>query len=361
MRETRPPIAWKRPLILYLLTWGTTTFVGLTFGSIGAALTYSVSLMLILSCHELGHYFQTRRYCVPASLPHFIPIPMEPFGTFGAIIFMGGRIPNMRALFDIGISGPLAGLIPTLVCCYFGIKWSHVGPIPHNGTLVFGESLLFQWIIGLLHGPIPPGMDLMMHPLALSAWVGLFITSLNLMPFGQLDGGHLFYALVGPDAPRWARRLFWTAFALVVWYQLWTLLPMLLLIAFLGTTHPPTRNDKASLGVCRRLLGWATLAFVFIGFTPNPIRVDLEQAPIQYVAHEDTVEGLRDGTAIGNGTSGPSEDTGLSTDTPSLSSPRRLPLRDCRRLIYWGPFKSHEADRQLARGLSYTRACFLGE
>lgn len=297
-------INWKLPLLLYVLTWFTTTGFRLDNGVIGQfllalvlfpingelafeawsrlgtvlwfGLQFSGALMFILTCHELGHYIQTRRYGVESSLPYFIPMPIGPFGTLGAVIAMNDRIPNRRALFDIGISGPLAGLVPTLFCLYFGIQWSYFGPRSlGGGDFSFGEPLLFQWFSQWIYGPMPHDMTLYAHPVAMAGWVGLFLTSLNLMPFSQLDGGHVFYALLGRRAARFSWAIFYGIILLVVAFQLlqyWALI--LVLLALLGVAHPPTADDSVPLTPTRRVLGFCTLAIVFLGLTPTPITIN---------------------------------------------------------------------------------------
>lgn len=269
-----PPISWRRPLLFYLLTWLSTTYVGSFYGGAGfwSGLWFSVPLMTILTCHEFGHYFQSRRYGVHSTLPYFLPVPFPPFGTFGAVIRMDSHIPNPKALFDIGISGPLAGLVPTLILMVIGIALSSVEQVvPTEGSLTFGEPLLFRWVSSLFFDRSIPGTDLMLHPIGMAAWTGLFITSLNLLPLGQLDGGHVFYALLKRRAAPLATALFFLLIGLVVCFGRleWTL--MILLLALFGIRHPPTADDSIPIGRFRTVLGWLTLAFLLIGFTPNPI------------------------------------------------------------------------------------------
>lgn len=298
-----PAINWKLPLLLYVLTWLTTSgfrldnfllfyqfFLSLLLfpmnpelaheawsqfsGILLQGLEFSIPLMFILTCHELGHYIQTRRYGVYSSLPYFIPMPFGPFGTLGAVIAMDGRIPNPKALFDIGISGPLAGLIPTMFCLYFGVKWSYLVPTSSIGEMVFGFPLLFQYLTYWFYGPIPPDVTLAIHPVAKAGWVGLFLTSLNLLPFSQLDGGHVFYALIGRRAGAISWTVFYVIIILVILFQLWHWILILLILAAIGVSHPPTANDSIRLTPARRILGWATLAFVFFGLTPTPISLN---------------------------------------------------------------------------------------
>ena len=248
-------------------------------GKLWGALQFSAALMLILICHEFGHYIQSRRYRVQSSLPFFIPMPFGPFGTLGAVIAMDDNVPNSKALFDIGITGPLAGLIPTLVFLYYGIQWSFLGP-RQPGEIEFGDPLLVQWAIYWIFGHIPPDMMLYHHPFAMAAWAGLFLTSLNLMPVSQLDGGHIIYALLGRKSVPVIYCLFVAAIIAVVWFQLWHFALILVLIMLIGLAHPPTANDAIPLGWFRHCLGWATLLFVFIGFVPVPLTLD-EYMPLE--------------------------------------------------------------------------------
>lgn len=237
----------------------------------GGGLSFALAVMTTLLAHELGHFLQALRYHVPASLPYFIPMPASPIGTMGAVIVMQPGIGNRRTLFDIGISGPLAGLVPALVFSIVGLRWSRVVAIPaHPVGWMLGEPLLFKFLGYLVFGPVPEGMTISLHPVAYAGWVGIFITALNLFPIGQLDGGHVLYALLLRRAHGIAQGLLMACMlAVVVWgYWGWTL--MILLLMLMGPIHPPTANDNVPLGTARTILGWATLAFVPIGFTPVP-------------------------------------------------------------------------------------------
>ncbi len=252
-------------------------------------LTYSIGIMAILGAHELGHYLQARRYGIPASLPYFIPFPISPFGTMGAVIVQQSGTADRKSMFDIAISGPLAGLVIALPLTYWGIKISQIkpGPISYDG-FIYGEPLLLKWMLRAVRGPTPEGYEVFMHPIMFAGWVGIFITALNLIPIGQLDGGHILYCLIGKRAHRVARGLFWIAAGTVAFsvmfgdgsYVGWSL--MLFLIWMLGTRHPPTANDRVPLGPLRIIVGWLTLMFVFIGLTPMPIN-EFRPAPKQRV------------------------------------------------------------------------------
>lgn len=259
--EPRGP-RWALPSFLFIATCFSTFLVG------GPA--FAASLMFILLAHELGHYLQARRYGVPASLPYFIPMPFTPIGTMGAVIGMRPHSAHTRALFDLAITGPIAGLIPALVASYAGLRMSTVGVIEEGGNFLrLGEPLVFKLLSQLIFGPLPEGHDVTLHPIAFAGWVGIFITALNLLPIGQLDGGHILYTLL----PRYAypvslALLAAAAVAVVVGgYWQWSLL--ILLLALIGARHPPTAN-QTPLSRGRQLLGALMLLFVFVGFTPTP-------------------------------------------------------------------------------------------
>ncbi|MGD0517735.1 MAG: site-2 protease family protein [Thermoguttaceae bacterium] len=266
------------PLVLFIATCLSTLLVGiLNAGPQGTwlqmifhGLLYAVPLMTILICHEMGHFVQAWRNGVYASFPYFIPMPSQ-IGTMGAVIAMEARMGHRRALFDIGITGPLAGLIPTIICCVLGIYWSKpVLAIHTPGQELFGTPLLFDIIASLMGKQVAPGYVLSIPSIGFAGWVGLLITSLNLMPIGQLDGGHVLYALLGRKANVVARILLALAAGAVVFFGLYMWILMIFLLIMMGPSHPPTADDEEPLGWPRIVLGWLTLAFIPIGFTPMP-------------------------------------------------------------------------------------------
>lgn len=251
------------PIVLFIATCLSTWLV--------RGWAFSAAVMTILLTHELGHFLQARRYHVPASLPYFIPLPISIIGTMGAVIFMQSGSGNRRTLFDIGITGPLAGLVPAILFCVLGLQWSHVAPLAaQQGSVALGEPLLFQFLAHSIFGALPEGSDIILHPVAFAGWVGIFITALNLIPIGQLDGGHVLYALLLRRAHPVAQALLFGAMlgVIVMGYWGWSL--MILLLMFMGPIHPPTADDTVPLGTVRTILGWASLLFVPIGFTPVP-------------------------------------------------------------------------------------------
>jgi membrane-associated protease RseP (regulator of RpoE activity) len=243
-----------------------------------------VGLLSILLSHEMGHYLACRYYGVDATLPHFIPSPWFPLlslgfwrpisliGTFGAFIRIRGPIPNRRALFDIGVAGPLAGFLVCIPVLWLGIQTSHVAPLlPQKDALFFGEPLAFQWIANHVHGRVPDGYDLNISWLGIAGWFGLFVTALNLMPIGQLDGGHVTYALLREKSRLISRIGSWACVALVILSPSWIL--WAILVRILGRRHPPTLDDEAPVGRGRVVVGIVALLVFVVCFVPNPVVV----------------------------------------------------------------------------------------
>ena len=229
---------------------------------------YSAGVMGILLFHELGHYLQARRYRVPAISPLFIPMPFGPFGTMGAVIVQSPDHADRKAMFDIAITGPLAGLCVALPVAWLGVLQSQI--VTKAGPSPFGDPLILKWMIEAVHGPLGPNQDVLVNPLLMAGWVGVFITALNLTPVGQLDGGHILYCLIGRNAHAvaWAFVIGVVAYMAITNY--WMFSMMVLLVVIMGVKHPPTTNDQVPLGWFRTVLGWLTLAFLVIGLNPRP-------------------------------------------------------------------------------------------
>ncbi len=241
---------------------------------VGSGLKLVTALLAILLSHEMGHYLACRYYRVDASLPYFIPFPLGLAGTLGAFIRIRALIPTRKALFDIGIAGPLAGFVVCLPVMVLGALEGTWVPLVNGGQgpNYLGEPLLFGWIVDLLRGPTPPGMTLAIGPLGMAAWFGLFVTSLNLMPVGQLDGGHVIYALW----PRWAVTISRVGIAaclgLLYFRPSWLLWAILLLV--LGRNgHPPTAYDDEPVGRARVWIGLLGFVVLAVSFTPSPFMV----------------------------------------------------------------------------------------
>lgn len=240
-------------------------------GELANGIPFALTLLLILVTHELAHFICSKVHRVPASLPLFIPGLPVLVGTFGAIIRVRGPILERKALFDIGISGPLAGFVVAMVALVIGLRWSQVeigvsAPTP----FLIGGSLLLDTVISLMMGDLPAGATVNLHPIAEAAWFGLFVTCLNLLPIGQLDGGHVAYALWGDRQRVIAFAALPILFALgyVGWHG-WLL--WIGMAGLLGFAHPPIPRPEAALGAVRVWLGRATVVLFFLIFPPFPI------------------------------------------------------------------------------------------
>jgi len=234
---------------------------------------FSLTLMFILLAHEMGHYLYCRRYHVYATLPFFVPFPSL-IGTMGAFIRIKSPIRSRSALFDIGIAGPIAGFIPSCVALFVGLRMSQPAGMIDASDIQIGFPLLFHLAARWMHIGVPLS-SLSLHPIAAAAWVGMFATALNLLPGGQLDGGHILYALLRKYARFISTFLLVAAIVVVATdYKLWGWSIMLILLLIMGPKHPPTADDDEPLGWFRYILGWLTLAFILIGFTPYPFIMD---------------------------------------------------------------------------------------
>ena len=291
-RPPRPRRLNPRPglaLFLFLATCLSTIFAGGSLADftpemtntemfqafLTSGLQFSAALMAILIAHEMGHFLQAVRHRVPATLPFFIPMPISPFGTMGAVIVKASGYAHRRALFDIAITGPLAGLVLTIPITWWGMQSVTIVDLPDDpqtAVMIYGDPLLMQWMIEWIHGPLKPGQDVLLNPLLFAGWVGIFITALNLLPIGQLDGGHILYTLIGRPAHFIAVAFLAAAAGYMIFTGDWAFTVLLVLLVLMGPLHPPTTDDTVPLGIIRHLLGWLTLAFLIIGLTPTPIR-----------------------------------------------------------------------------------------
>ena len=234
--------------------------------------SYAGPVMLILLSHEMGHYLQSKRYHIPATRPLFIPMPISPFGTMGAVILQRGGIANRKQMFDIAVSGPLAGLVFAIPFAYWGVLNSKVVTvIKHAGSYSYGEPLVLQWMISLVHGPLAENQEVQLNPMLFAGWVGIFITALNLLPIGQLDGGHILYTMIGKPANLIARLFLTFGVIYMIYIDEFGYSLLILLLVFFGITHPPTADDSVPVGPMRIFIGCLTLAFFVIGFTVTPI------------------------------------------------------------------------------------------
>jgi membrane-associated protease RseP (regulator of RpoE activity) len=231
-------------------------------------LVYMAALLGILLMHEMGHFITTLRYRIPASLPYFIPFPIAPIGTMGAVIGMEGFKANRRQMFDIGIAGPIAGLVVAVPVLWIGIQRLDLEGARFGG-MAFDCPLLVHVLIGYLR---PEFRDVnqiwlsQLNPFFMAGWVGLLITGLNMLPVSQLDGGHVIYALFRQRAHLIARAFLLCAIAFVVFEEAYIWTVMVVLVTLIGTDHPPTSNDRVPLGWFRTLLGYASLLIPVLCF-----------------------------------------------------------------------------------------------
>ncbi|TLZ44721.1 MAG: site-2 protease family protein [Methanobacteriota archaeon] len=300
--QRRPPTRFtglQVNLILLGVTILTTVFFGgawnwaeyahtpwLSLESIGwGAVFFSVPLLTILGSHEMGHYLVSKRYHVHASLPFFLP-SVPPLGTFGAFISMRDPIPSRRALLDIGVSGPLVGFAIAIPVTLAGLALSSGSPAVSSaaGGELIQPSLLFLLLSQFF--PLPD--TFVMHPLAFAGWVGLFVTAINLLPAGQLDGGHVARALLGRRQfyVSWGAVLTLFSLSLFTRYPGWFIFGFLILM--LGVRHPPPLNDLTRLDVTRKLVGIAAVAILILTFVPVPFVAVENQADFAFTAPDGT-------------------------------------------------------------------------
>ncbi|OQB41898.1 MAG: Peptidase family M50 [Candidatus Latescibacteria bacterium ADurb.Bin168] len=241
---------------------------------------YSIGLMAILLAHETGHYVMSLRWRVRATPPFFLPFPdvpgvvESPLGTLGAVISMKSPVPNKRALLDIGATGPISGMVVALAVAMVGLHFSTIEVVPARlpagtGMYVFGDSLLFSALRYVILGPVPAGYDVFLHPLARAGWVGFFVTALNLLPIGQLDGGHVLYALHQKHYRVVVRLATAALIALILVSPVWILFA--LMAGIFGQTHPPPLDSYTPVDRKRRLLGYLCAAILVACFMPDPI------------------------------------------------------------------------------------------
>jgi membrane-associated protease RseP (regulator of RpoE activity) len=254
------------------LTWGTISAVWRSPELLKMGLAFSIPALFILFCHEMGHYVACRIYGIPCTPPFFLPVPIN-FGTFGAFIRIKAPIYSKRQLFDVGIAGPIAGFVALVPVLLYGIARSRPVPLSSGGPgmllLQPGRCLAIELATRLFHGPLAPGMTLNLHPTALAAWLGLFATALNLLPLGQLDGGHILYATIGRAQRRFALPL-WLALALLGYFWPgWLLWCVIVLV--IGLYHPPVYDESEPLDGKRRALAWIALLLFVLCFMPAPI------------------------------------------------------------------------------------------
>jgi membrane-associated protease RseP (regulator of RpoE activity) len=241
-------------------------------------LWYGGPILLILGAHEFGHYFACRYYGVDASLPYFLPMPLLLTGTLGAVIRIRQPLPGKRALFDIGIAGPIAGFVVAVPLLFLGMWLSNVVQMPadFSGTVFeLGEPLLFKAVAWLHFGSVADGYTINMHPMVFAAWFGLLATALNLFPIGQLDGGHISYAVLGHRSTAVTIGMVACLMGLTLWSRswiVWTVLTVAMLFAF-GPRHPRVWDEDVPLDRARLWLALFAVIMFALCFTPAPIEL----------------------------------------------------------------------------------------
>jgi len=284
---------WMMPVILFAATCVSCFWVGVSHWDLAQpqdsidvrrliianwdiGLIYVACTLSILLTHEMGHFLGTVRYRVPASLPYFIPMPLNPIGTLGAVIAMDGKQADRKELFDIGIAGPLAGLVVTVPILIYGVYRLDLSQ-PATQSFLIDVPWAARLLIYAMGVPnYEPGQFIgvnQLNPYFMAGWFGLFITGLNMFPVSQLDGGHVLYALFGRRAHALARGFMFAVIAFVVFWEVYVGWVMVLLVIFLGIDHPPTANDRRQLDPLRKLLGYASLAIPLLCLPPQGIRV----------------------------------------------------------------------------------------
>ena len=249
-----------------------------TWDTFRNGLWYSIPMLVILGCHEFGHYVLCRRHNVDATLPYFLPAPLPLTGTLGAVIRIREAFTSKRALFDIGIAGPIAGFVALLPFLVIGLKMSPVLPKPPV-SLTLGEPLLFKALAAVMIGPLPEGHDIFLHPLGFAAWFGMLATALNLMPFGQLDGGHITYAVFGRRAAYASLATLGAAIFLTFRTGSWIAMTamMVIMAIFLGVRHPRMVDEDSPLDAKRKWLALLALVIFILCFIPVPIEIFLRK------------------------------------------------------------------------------------
>lgn len=295
------PTRWRLALFLFLLTFFTVTTLGPAFWGwtrtdlttdllpylglslvmrvwtdpelLKLGLSVSIPVLTILLAHEMGHYVACRLYRLPSTVPYFLPTPLM-LGTFGAFIRIKAPMRDRKELFDVGIAGPIAGFVALVPFLLYGVAHSQPAPMPEvlrpgESVLLPGRSLAVDLVARLFHGPLGDDMILNLHPFALAAWFGLLATSFNLIPLGQLDGGHILYAV----SRRWQRRLapmIWVGLAVAGFYWpgwwVWCVLTVIFRIY-----HPPLQDETSRIGRGRQILAAIAMLILLLSFIPRAI------------------------------------------------------------------------------------------
>lgn len=276
---SKPSNFWIH-VVLFALTVLTTLFAGALHAGVNVfkhplqiwkGIPFSASLLAILGTHEMGHYLLAKWHKVRATLPYFIPFPHPLFGTLGAVIRIKSPIPSRNALMDLGAAGPVFGFLVAIPVAILGIHLSLVIPMETvEGGLLIGDPLIFRLIVYFVKGGLPDGYQILIHPIGFAAWIGFFVTALNLIPIAQLDGGHILYAVLGPKHKLASLTVFVILVALgFVWPGWWTWAFFILI--FLRFGHPAPLNQVSKLDTKRKWVGFITLLIFILTFVPVPL------------------------------------------------------------------------------------------
>lgn len=275
----RPSIAVN--IVLFVCTIMTTILAGALQQGVNPledpsqllkGLPFSAALLCILGAHEMGHFLTSKYYRIDASLPYFIPAPTF-IGTFGAFIKMRTPMMNKRVLLDVGANGPLAGLLVTIPVLAVGLKLSEIKALPASaeGGLTLGSSLILYLMTKVMLGNLPDTHQVVLHPLGFAGWIGLLITSMNLIPVGQLDGGHIAYAVLGKKKTMFLSKAVLIGMMLLgIWASRVWLMWALILFVLLGIRHPAPLDGDVPLDRRRKLVGVGMLAVFVLTFVPVP-------------------------------------------------------------------------------------------
>jgi membrane-associated protease RseP (regulator of RpoE activity) len=274
----KPPITVN--VALFICTVATTILAGALQQGVNPlqdpsqmlkGLPFSAALLFILLAHEMGHFLTSKYYRIDASLPYFIPAPTL-IGTFGAFIKMRSPVMNKRVLLDVGANGPLAGLLVTIPILAIGLKLSEVRALaaPGGEGMTLGTSIILSAMTALILGNLPDTHQVILHPLGFAGWIGLLVTSLNLIPVGQLDGGHIAYAVFGRRTRYISRAVLLGMLVLGIWASSMWLMWALILFLLLGVRHPEPLDYDVPLDRRRRILGLCMLAVFILTFVPVP-------------------------------------------------------------------------------------------
>jgi membrane-associated protease RseP (regulator of RpoE activity) len=264
-------------IILFIITMATTLLAGaLQVGvnplknpeQIFKGIPFSFALMGILLAHELGHYLVAKKHGLNVTLPYFIPAPSF-IGTFGAFIKIRSAVRDRRMLLDVGAAGPLVGVVVSIPLLALGLWLSEVKMVQGQMGTNLGSSLFLSFLSWVMIGPVPEGYDIVLHPVGFAGWIGLLVTSLNLLPIGQLDGGHVAYALLGEKQNKISRFVFVAILGMGIFgWQGWLLWGLLL--AIMGFRHPPLVDWWVPLDYKRKIIGWLAVAIFILTFVPVP-------------------------------------------------------------------------------------------